>query len=197
MIRYLCNDYLEIIHVHSYSLASWNKELFGCIAQLIGLICGCCWWDGEKRTQMKILFAREETACDHVQDLIRIIDYKPLYKQIKPVRSNEETSLIDSTFVLLVIIAQTQNINWLFRSNPTIRDTIIRATATVLNDKVRLYGYGILGEVLADGDLKDLKIADHITAHFFYMAEQAWHHPLKLYNRIPLAYLLRGKCTDR
>ena len=100
MMDYLCEDYLQIIHVHSYTVASWNKELLGCIAQLVGLICGCCWWDGEKRTQMKILFPTEQITCDHVQDLIRIIAHKPFYKQTKSVRSNDETILMDATFIV-------------------------------------------------------------------------------------------------
>ena len=137
---YLCEDYLQIIHVHSYTVASWDKQLLGCIAQLVGLVSGCCWWDGQKRTQMKKLFPTEQIICDHVQDLIRIIAHKPFYKQIKSVRSNDETTLMDATLIFLIITVQTQNINWLFRSNAAIRDTIISLAESVLNDEVCLCG---------------------------------------------------------
>jgi hypothetical protein len=57
MIDYLCEDYLQIIHVHSYTVASWNKELVGCIGHLVALTCTCCWWDGQLGTQIKKTFS--------------------------------------------------------------------------------------------------------------------------------------------
>jgi hypothetical protein len=193
MLLYIGNDYLKIIHSHSYTVASWSKELLGCIAQLVGLVCACYWWDGEKKTQIKILFPTEQIVCDHVEDLIRIIGYKSFYKQTKPIRSNDETILMDSIFMLLIVIVKTQQINWFFRSNITIRDTIVSAAEAALNDEVCLHCYGILGEVLPDEDLKDLKIADNIGNYFFHILEQAWYHSSKKYKQLPLPYLLRGK----
>ncbi|CAF3013392.1 unnamed protein product [Rotaria sp. Silwood2] len=35
IIHYLSKDYLEIIHVHSHTVALWSKELLNCIAQLL------------------------------------------------------------------------------------------------------------------------------------------------------------------
>jgi hypothetical protein len=192
IITYLADDYLQIIHVHSYTVATWNKELLGCITQLVSLVCVCCWWDEHKRTQMKLLFPTEQITCDHVQDLIRIVDHKPFYKEIKSVRSNDETTLMNSTFIFLIIIIQTENINWLFRSNITIRDTIVSAAEASLNDNVSLCGYAILGEALADEDLKDLKIADNISNYFFHIIEEAWRDSSKKYKKIPIAHLLRG-----
>jgi hypothetical protein len=193
ILHYISNDYLQIIHSHSYTVASWSKELLGCIAQLVGLVCGCCWWDGEKKSHIKVLFPTEQIVCNHVEDLIRIIGHKPFYKQTKSVRSNDETTLMDSIFMLLIIIVQTQNISWLFRSNTTIRDTIVSASEAALNDEVSLCGYVILGETLSDEDLKNLKIADNIGNYFFHVLEQAWYHSSKKYKQVPLPYLLKGK----
>jgi hypothetical protein len=193
MVDYLREDYLQIIHVHSYTVASWNKELLGCIAQLVSLISRCCWWDGKKRTQMKKLFSTEKITCDHVHDLIRIIGHKPFYKETKPERSNDETILLDSTVMLLLFIVQTQNISWLFRSNTTVRDTIVSMAEAALNDEICLCGYGLLGEALTDDEVKDLKIADNISGYFFGVLEEAWNHSLKTYKQIPVHYFLKGK----
>ncbi|CAF0926297.1 unnamed protein product [Adineta steineri] len=192
MIRYLHEDYLEIIHVHSYNIMSWNKELLGCIAQLVGLMGGFCWWDGQQRTQLKILFPKEQIVCDHVEDLTRIIAHTPFYKQTKPVRSNYETILMDTILMILLVIVQTQNINWLFRSNTTIRDTIISVSEAALNDEVCLCGYCLLGEALGDDLLKDLKIADNISDYFLHVLQEAWNHSSKKYRLIPIEYFLRG-----
>jgi len=43
ILRYIGDDYLQIIHVHSRTVASWNKELLTCIAHLISFTAGCCW----------------------------------------------------------------------------------------------------------------------------------------------------------
>ena len=192
MIDYLSEDYLEIVHVHSYTVASWNKELLSCVAQLVGLVTGCCWWDGQKRTQMKKLFPTEQITCDQVQDLIRIIAHQPFCKQTKSQRLNDETILMDSSLMVLIITTHTQNINWLFRSNVAIRDTVVSVAQAALNDKVCLRAYGILGEALTDNELKYLKIADNISDYFFTVLGEAWNHSSKIYKQVPLVYLLRG-----
>jgi hypothetical protein len=196
MLEYISEDYLQIIRTHSRSVASWNEELLACIAQLIGLVCGYCWWDGEKKTQIKILYPTEQITCDHVQDLIRIIGHKPFYKQTQSIRWNDVTILMDSIFLLLIMTVQTQNINWLFRSNTTIQDTIVSAAEATLNDVVCLRGYVILGKTLPDEDLNNLKISDNISGYFFDMLEQAWNFPSKTLKQIRIIYLLRGECTD-
>jgi hypothetical protein len=197
MLHHISNDYLEIIRTHSGTVALWNEELLGCIAQLIGLVCGCCWWDGKKRTQMKILYPTEQITCDHTQDLIRIISHKPFYKKIKSVRSNDVTILMDSIFVLLILRVQTQNVSWLFRSNTTIRDVIISTAEGSLNDEICLCGYVVLGETLTDKVFKDLKIAGNASSYLFSMLEKAWNHPSKMHKQIPIINLLRGTCIGK
>jgi hypothetical protein len=196
MLEYISKDYLQIICAHSGNVSLWSEAFIGCIGQLIGLICRCYWWDGQKKTQMKILYPTEQITCDHVQDLIRIIGHKPFYKQTQSVRSNDVTILMDASCTLLWITLETQNVSWLFRSNTTIRDAILFASEAALNDEVCLLGYTILGETLPDEDLIDLKIADHISRYFFNVLEEAWHHSSKMYKHVPIIYLLRGKCID-
>ncbi|CAF1233918.1 unnamed protein product [Adineta steineri] len=59
ILRYLYDDYFQIIHIHSSLVATWNKDLVPCIGHLTGVIAKC-YWSGEKnRTQMKILFSTE------------------------------------------------------------------------------------------------------------------------------------------
>jgi hypothetical protein len=195
MMDYLDEDYLEIIHIHRYSVASWNKELIVCIGHLIGFIAGCCWWDGQTRTHMKKLFPTEQITCDHVLDLIGIINHKPFYKETKPGRSNEETILLHSSFMLLSGIVQTQNISWLFRSNTTVRDTIIYLAENAANDEICSGGYVILGETLTDDQLKYLKIADNFCNYCFDLLEENWNRSWKKCKKVPIQYVLRGMST--
>ncbi|CAF4193748.1 unnamed protein product, partial [Rotaria sordida] len=192
MIHYLYEDYLEIIHIHSHSVESWSKELLSCITQLISLVYRYRWYDREEKTQMKILFPIEKLICDYIKDLMRIMSHKPFYKQTKPNRSNDETILMQSILGILIALVQTYDINWLFRVNRTMGDTIVSLAEATFNDEVALGGYGVLGEVLTDDQLKDLKIADSITSYFFNMLENAWNQSTKMYKHIPISFLLRG-----
>ncbi|CAF1407133.1 unnamed protein product [Rotaria sordida] len=195
MMRYLYEDYLEIIHIHSHSVESWSKELFSCITQLMSLVHGSCWYDREKKVQMKILFPTGKIICDYVKDLMRIMSHKPFYKQTKPNRSNDETILMQSIFAFLFMAVQTYDINWVFRSNTTMRDIVVSVVEATLNDKVALGGYGILGEILTDDEFKDLKIAGNMSRFFFNMLEDAWNQPTKKYKHLPITSLLRGLQT--
>lgn len=193
MLEYISEDYLQIIRIHSQTISSWSKELLGCIAHLIALVFGSCWRNGQMQGEIKILFPTEETVCDHVQDLICILAHGPFYNQTVSIGSNDGTILIASLFQLLIITVQTQNINWFFRSNKTIADTIVSAANAALQGEIRVRGYVILGEALTDEDLKDLKIEGNISDYFFTVLEVAWHHPLKIHKQIPIPYLLKGK----
>jgi hypothetical protein len=192
MLRYLSDDYLQIIHVHHQTVAVWNKDLLACVGHLMAVIAKCYWFDEKNGAQMNILFPTDQTACDHVEKLIRIIAHKPLHAEIKAVRSNDETVFIDSILMMLMNIVQIQNINWFFRSSATIQDVILTVAETSLYDEICLRAYTILGEVLTDEQLKELNIADTMAGFFFKMLEQAWQHPSKEYKQIPIKYLLKG-----
>jgi hypothetical protein len=60
-------------------------------------------------------------------------------------------------------------------------------------EKISLCVYVILGEILSDQRLKELKISDHVIVFLFDMLEHAWHHPSKKFKHIPIYYLLKGK----
>jgi hypothetical protein len=197
MLRYLSDDYLQIIHVHSHTVATWNKNLLACIGHLMAVIAKCYWFDEKNGTQMKILFPSEQLACDHVQELIHIIAYKPIHTEIKAVRSNDETVLFDSVLMMLINIVQIQNINWFFRSSTTIQDVILTVAETSIYDEICLRAYTILGEVLTVEQIKELSIVDTMAEFFFKMLEEAWHHPSKEYKQIPIEYLLKGNCNNR
>ncbi|CAF3998686.1 unnamed protein product, partial [Adineta steineri] len=195
ILRYLYEDYLQIIHIHSSLVATWNKDLVPCIGHLTGVIAKC-YWSGEKnRTQMKILFSTEQLTCDHVRELIYIIGYEQFHKEIKSVRSNDETVLIDSILMVLLNIVRTQNINWFFRSNIIIRETLLTVAEKSLYDEICLRAYVVIGEVLSDEQLKELKITDSMVNFHFNMLEEAWHHTSKQYKQIPIEYLLRDLRT--
>jgi hypothetical protein len=105
--------------------------------------------------------------------------------------------LIDATLICLIITVQTQNINWLFRSNAAIRDTLVSLAEAGLNDEICTCGYTILGETLTDDQLKYLKIADNISDYFLALLEEAWKNSSKAYKQIPIAYFLRGRSRLR
>lgn len=194
MFEHIGEHYLQIIQNHTQYIDTWNEHTLACCSHLIGLICACCWWNGEKILEVKKLFSAEQIACNHAEALIRIINYKPLYQRITIQRANDETILMDATLFLFNIIVQTQNINWYFRSIIQLADILLTLAETIICDKICLLAYGILSEVLTDEQMKDLKIIDSIRGYYFDTLEQGWHHSSKKYKQIPVAYLLRGNC---
>jgi hypothetical protein len=197
MLRYLSDDYLQIVHIHYRTVAIWNTNLLACIGHLMSVIAKCYWFDEKNGTQMKILFPTEKTTCNHVEELIRILAHKPFHGEVKAVRSNDETVLIDSILMILMNIIQIENVNWFFRSSAAIQDALLMVAETSLYDEICLRAYTILGEILTDEQLKDLNIADRMADFLFKMLEQAWQHPSKAYKQIRIEYLLKGKYIDR
>lgn len=195
MVRFLAEDYLTIVHTQSLNVNTWSPELIGSMAQLVGLMCGLFWWDGQKRTQMSLIFVHEKVTCRHIEDLVRIIAQKTFYQQTQTLRWNDETILMDSLLLALFLIVQTQNINWFFRANSYLQETIIDVASAALNDEIGLCGFAVLGEVLSDDQLKDLKISDNICNFFFTMLAEAWSDQSKKYKQMPIGYLLKGKSS--
>jgi hypothetical protein len=62
IIKFLGNDYSQIILVQSNTLDSWNTELLSCVAHLTGLICAICWWGGEKAEHIKVIIPFEDST---------------------------------------------------------------------------------------------------------------------------------------
>jgi hypothetical protein len=196
MLRYLSDDYLQIVHIHYRTVAMWNRNLLACIGHLMALIAKCYWFDEKNGTQMKILFPNEKITCDHVQELIHILAHRPFHRAIKSVRSNDETVLIDSILMVLINVVQIEHVNWFFRSSTAIQDALLMVAEKSLYDEICLRAYTILGEVLTDEQLKQLDIADTMADFLFKMLEQAWQHPSKEYKQIPIEYLLKGKYIE-
>lgn len=197
MLRYLSDDYLQIVHIHYRRVAVWDRNLLACIGHLMAVIAKCYWFDEKNGTQMKILFPTEKVTCKHVEELIHILAHKPFHEELKAVRSNDETILIDSILMVLMNIVQIENINWFFRSNSAIQDTLLVVAEKSLYDEICLRAYTILGKVLTDEQLKELNIADTMANFLFKMLEQAWQDSSKEYKQIPIEYLLKGKYVDR
>ena len=195
MVRHLGVDYLRIIHTHAPTIAQWSKEFMACITHLIPLLARCCWWGGEVTLPGKILLPSEQTACEYVQDLMDIIAHLSLHDEIKSHRSNDPTALLESSLMFLFQTAETQNVNWLFRSNTSYQRILLNVTKISANDIICLSGYAILSIVLADEHIKELKITDGAALFSFNMLEKAWRHPSKTYKQIPFMQILQGESS--
>ncbi|CAF4995854.1 unnamed protein product [Rotaria sp. Silwood1] len=189
------NDYLQIMQIHSYTIQFWNKELLTCITHLTRLICACCCFNKKEDEINKILFPNEQILIEYVEALIRIISYESFGKEIKITLSDDETMLLDSILFFLMNIVQTQNINWYFRSITQLPDILLLRVMNKSTSYQHLfYVYSILGELLTDEKLKELKFTDTMGDSYFYMLEQAWQEPSKTYKHISISLLLRGNC---
>lgn len=193
MARYFGDDYLRIIHTHVPTIAQWNKEFMGCIAHLIALACRCCWWDGMTPSPMKVLLPTEQATSEHVQDLMSIIAHAPLYNEIKSERSNDETVLLESSLMFVLDIAELQTINWLFRSNESYQRILLNVAEIPANELICLAAYDIMSVVLADEQIKELKMNDGAAIFSFNILKKAWHDTGKLYKQVPIIYILQGE----
>jgi hypothetical protein len=193
MIRQLGTDYTQTMIQHAYNIDSWSPQLLTCITYLCILFGSCCWWGGEKGTQAKVLFSTESAACEYIDALIRIISYKTLHQSITAQRSNDQTILLDTTLFSMMNIAQNQDFFWFLRSKISFPEILLTIAEISPCEKISLCVYVILGEILSDQRLKELKISDHVIVFLFDMLEHAWHHPSKKFKQIPIYYLLKGK----
>ena len=192
MIRFLGDDYLGILHIHSQNVASWSEELLGCISHLLSLmIYGCC--DQEQtKTKMKILFTNEMIACNHVEDLMRITAHEPFYSRVENRPINDETFLIDSTLLGLILIFKTQTVDRFLLSKLCLQDVLLKTVKLTSNERISLHAYAILGNLLTNEQLKELSVADCMVNFFFRILEEGYQHPSKKYERIPIVHVLKG-----
>jgi hypothetical protein len=193
MMDHVGNNFVQIIEIHSHNTDIWSDQLLTCITHLIGFISACCWWGGEKLTQINVLFPSEQIIYSYINALIRIISYKPFYSHITAQWLNDETILMDFCLFSLKNVVQTQNLVWFFRSKISLPDTLLTIAELSVHDKICLRAYIILGEILCNEHLKDLKITDNVSLFFYDMLEKAWQHPSKKYKQMPIFHLLKGK----
>jgi len=193
ILRYLAQDYLDIINLHSFNIQSWSKELFSCIAHLINFINTCYWWCGDKEKRIKMLLSSEEISHDHIQALIRILSYKLLYSQIQIHRSNDETLLIDTILGFLIVISDINGFICFIRDKTNLVDILLPLTKIGGNNRINICAYVMLGELISDERLQEFKITDNLCEYFFYTLQQAWNHPAHKFQRSTVQQLLRGK----
>ncbi|CAF2653387.1 unnamed protein product [Rotaria sp. Silwood2] len=195
IMHYIGNDFVQIFEIHSHIIDMWSERFLTCITHLIGFIAACCWWGGEKLKQINRLFHSEQVIYSYINSIIRIISYKPFYSHIKAQSLNDETKLIDFCLFSLKTLAQNQDLIWFFRSKISLPDTLSTIAELSIHNKICLRAYIVLGEILCNERLKDLKIADNLSLFFYDMLEHAWRNPLKNYKQIPIFHLLRGFLT--
>jgi hypothetical protein len=71
LLRFIGDDYLQIIHVHGRMVSTWNKELLACISQLMAIVVACHCLDQSNRTLIRIRFPHEQVICNHVDTFIQ------------------------------------------------------------------------------------------------------------------------------
>ena len=192
IMRHFGLDYIQIILLHTYSIESWSPQLFTCITYLLLFFASCCWWAGDKHTHARVVYATQSTACEYIDGLIRIINYKPLYQSISTKRSNDPTILLDTSVISLFNAAQNEDFTWFLRSKSSLPETLLTIAETSKCEHISLCIYGILGEILSNEQLKELKISDNVSIFIFNILKQAWQNPSKKYKQIPIFYLLKG-----
>ncbi|CAF4537520.1 unnamed protein product [Rotaria socialis] len=170
----------------------YAEELLTCIVHLLHLFACCSWWGGAKRLHGRIIFSTESEACEYVDALIRIINYKPIHQSVSIRQSNDQTKLLDTTLFSIINIARHQNFIWFLRSKVSLPETLLSISKICVYDRLCLCIYGILGEILDDRSLKTLKISDSASLFFFEILEQAWRNPSKKYKQIPIMFLLNA-----
>ncbi len=103
---------------------------------------------------------------------------------------------MDAIITILIIIVRTQNINWFLRLDARKQEIFLTLAEVSFNDKICLQIHGMLGMILPDEQLKQLKIVDNLNVFYFKMLEQAWQHPSKKYKHIQIFNMLRGQCCQ-
>ncbi|CAF5158806.1 unnamed protein product [Rotaria magnacalcarata] len=152
LILQLGTDYAYIIVLHTYNIGSWSEELLTCIAHLL-LLFACC----------------APEACEYVDVLIRIINYKSIHQSTAMRQSNDQTKLLDTTLFSIINIARHQNFIWFLRSKVSLPETLLS-----INDR----------------SLKTLKVSNSASLFFFEIFEQTWRNPSKKYKQILIMFLL-------
>ncbi|CAF4486496.1 unnamed protein product [Rotaria socialis] len=190
------SHYLQIMEIHCYNISTWSKELLACITHLTGLIDSCCSTNKKEEELNQILFPTEQILFNLIEVLIRVVSYEPFYKEINNQRSEDASMLVNITLHFIMNILLTQNISWYFQSTTNLSDALL---LTVKNKSIPyqffFYIYSILGEILSEEKLKELKFTDDMGNSYFTILEQAWQQPSKTYKHLTVSVLLRAFLT--
>jgi hypothetical protein len=193
IIKFLADDYSQMILVHSNTLDSWNVELLSCIAHLSGLITSTCWWSGQKAEHIEMIIPSEDSTHSLILAFIRIVNHQPFQRYVSISWYNNENILISAILLLLLGAVETQNVGYFLSSETNLPATLLTIAQTSSYGRILLYAYGFLAPILSNEQLKELKIADNMCGFFFDVLEQAWQHSTKKWKKIPIPYLLKGK----
>ena len=192
MIEQILEEFTQMIHIQSYIIELWSEPLLSCITHVTGFISACCWWGGEKLTLVKCFFSTEQMIYSYIDALVRMVSYQPFHRLIVDRWLNDQTIVLDLSLFSLKNVIQNPDFIWYFRSKRSLPDTLLRIAEISVHDKICLRACIILGEILCDTRLKDLKITDNISVFFFDILLHAWQHPTKKYKQIPIVHLLKG-----
>ncbi|CAF1228996.1 unnamed protein product [Adineta ricciae] len=192
ILHYLAKDYLQLIQQSSFNVQSWSKDFLSCITQISNLIYACCWWSDDKEKSIKILLPSKDISHMYIQSLIRILEYKPFHQEIRVRRSNTETILIGLIMNSLIVISDIYSLVCFIRRETKLIEILLPLAETSKYNRISFLAYVILGGVLSDEHLKELKITTNICDYFFYMLEHAWNHPAHHFQRASVPQLLRG-----
>lgn len=192
ILSFLAADYLDILRLHGYSIPLWNQELFCCITHLTNFIHTCCLWRGDREKNLRILFSSEEISHNHLQLLIHIISNKSFHQQLECHRCNDATILVDSILSFIFYIIENHDFIHFIRVRTRLVDTLLLLADTPGNNMININANAMLGELLSDEALKQLKVTDHLCGYFFCVLERAWNHPAQIYRRSTVQQLLRG-----
>ncbi|CAF4174769.1 unnamed protein product, partial [Rotaria sordida] len=192
IIKFLSEDYLKMILIHSYTMDSWSNELLSCIAHIIGLICSSCWWSGQKSEQLELIVPSNDLTYEHIFALIRLVSYQPFHQYISAELYNDETVLMDACLIFLFRTVRKYDLGCFISSQTNLPTTLWSIAQISPYDPIRMYAYGFLAEILSDKQLKEWKISDNMCEFYFHVLEQAWNHPTKKWKKITIPYLLKG-----
>ncbi|CAF3447838.1 unnamed protein product [Rotaria sp. Silwood1] len=192
IIKFLNEDYSQMILINSYTIDSWSGELLACIAHIIGLMCSACWWCELKPQYIQLIVPSEDTTYEHIFALIRLVSYQPYHQRISAQSYNDETVLIDASLGFLLSTVETYDLGCFISSQTNLPTILWSIAQTSPYDRIRVCAYGFLAEILSDKQLKALKISNNMCEFFFHILEQAWNHPTKRWKKITIQHLLKG-----
>lgn len=193
ILRFIAEIYLKMLCLHGYTVQLWSPELFCCITHLINFIHACCLWRGDREKNLQILLSSDDICHNYVQILVHIISYKSFHRQVESYRCNDTTILVDSILTFIIYILECQDLVYFIRKQTPLVETLLLLAQTPGNSMINVNAYAMLGELLSDDGLKQLKVTDHLCGYFFYVLEHAWNHPAQMYRRATVQKLLRGK----
>ena len=191
-ISWLCKDYSTIVSSYSGTVSSWNEPILGCLASLSFAVTTLIWSTTIDELDFQAFILPNQTIFDFLDSMIQIIQYQPFHRTIEANNSGAELILIDSIFsILLYFTSNAENLNY-FRSNKKLLDTLLIFDHTG-NDRLNLITYRLQADILSENDIRKLNIIENIHEKFFLYLREASNNPLKMYNRISLDELLKGK----